>query len=122
MAHFIKNRQHMAPVPVPNDPNGLRVVKQELRVTEDGVEILPWTEVAFDPTTGEEQPPLPEFWAEVDKTVGREARYTYSDGTVTDPFAESYVQVDNYSPPTPAPQDLGEADQIDEVDADTRPS
>jgi hypothetical protein len=117
MAHFIKNRQHMASV-----PTGKNVTKQELHVLEDGAEILAWTEVAFDPATGEEQPPLPEFWAEVGKTVTREVRYTYQDGFVTAPFSENFQQEDNFTPDQPAPMDVGEADQIDEVEADVRPT
>jgi hypothetical protein len=117
MAHFIKNRQHMAPVP-PNKG----ITKQEFRVEEEGVEILGWTEVPFDAATGQEGSPLPEFWAEVGKTISRQVRYTRDDGTVSQVMGWDLEMIDNFTGPMVDPADLGATEQIDEVEQDARPT
>lgn len=117
MTHYIRNRQHMAPVPL-----GRGIAKQELRVSVGEEELVPWTEVSFNAETGEEIPPLPEYWAAVDEQVTLEVRYTSVDGAVSEAFMESYMQVDNYTPPAPAPSDLGVTEQVDELESETRPT
>lgn len=117
MAHYIKNRQHMQPVPMGKD-----IVRQSLVVLEDGTEIFRDDDVAFDAATGEETPPLPEFWAEVGKNIDRQITYYRADGSASTPGSFPYVQEDQFTAPLPAPADAGATEQIDEQESDTRPT
>ena len=124
MAHFMKVRQHLETVPAEVIAAG--VTEQKVVIKEDGIDILT-KNCGFDPQTGEEPPDdqLPVYWAEVGKTITKAVSYLLPGGLETPVYTQDNVQEDNYTapaPPVPGPNNIGPEEQIDEVEADTRPT
>jgi hypothetical protein len=118
MGHFIKNSQPIQAAPVDKGVTGGRL-KVEETVGESTLTVLD-AELAFDPTIGEYVGDALAYWAQVGATVTRTLSWHY--GAEEKSFVSTYVQEDNYTPPNPGPSDIPEATQVDEVEADERPT